>query len=185
MPFDHQQVDHLELVEEVDLVLQALLVEGLQDHVPGAVGGMAGTADRLAGDVVGVPAEGTLRDLAFRGAVEGQPHVLQLVDRLDRLVAHELDRVLVAQVVGALDGVIGVPFGVVFFLAAERRADAALGGAGVRAGGVELADDGGLGRLGGIQPCHQTCAAGTHHDDFKLMCFHWAAPMRSGSCKCR
>ena len=34
------------LVEEVDVVLDALLVERLDDHVAGAVGGVAGAADR-------------------------------------------------------------------------------------------------------------------------------------------
>ena len=49
---------HLELVEEVDLVLETLLVQGLEDHVAGAVGGVAGAVDRLAVRVlrVGCPA---------------------------------------------------------------------------------------------------------------------------------
>ena len=38
---DDEQVDDMVLVEELDLVLDALLVQRLQDHVPGAVGGEA------------------------------------------------------------------------------------------------------------------------------------------------
>ena len=53
--------------KNVTLLLDALLVEGLQDHVAGAVGGVAGPAHRLLGDVVGVPAEGALGDLALPG----------------------------------------------------------------------------------------------------------------------
>ena len=33
-----EQVEHLEFVEELDVVLDALLVEGVEDHVAGAVG---------------------------------------------------------------------------------------------------------------------------------------------------
>src|SRR5215211_77678 len=33
-----QQVEDVELIEKVDLVLDPLLIERLQDHVPGAVG---------------------------------------------------------------------------------------------------------------------------------------------------
>ena len=105
--------------------------------------------------------------------------MLQLVDGRDGLEAHELDGVLVAQVVGTLDRVIGVPFGVVLLLAAQRRADPALGSPGVRAGRVELADHGGLGGLGGVQSGHQTRSSAANHDHFKLMRFHQPFPKRS------
>ena len=61
-----QQIQHLEFIEEIDMVLDALLVEGLQDHVPGAVGRIAGTRHRFAGDIVGMPAKGTLCDAPIR-----------------------------------------------------------------------------------------------------------------------
>jgi hypothetical protein len=38
----HDQIHHLELVEKGHLVLDALLVKGLQDHVTGAIGRIAG-----------------------------------------------------------------------------------------------------------------------------------------------
>ena len=79
-----------------------------------------------------MPAKIALGDLAVGGAVEGQSHVLQLINRGNRLLAHELDRVLVAQVVAAFDGIEGVPLGAIRFFAAQRGADAPLGGAGVR-----------------------------------------------------
>ena len=52
----------------------------------------------------------------------------------------DLDRVLVADVVGALDGVEGVRLGGVLGGVAERRVDAALGRARMAAGRVELRD---------------------------------------------
>ena len=114
-------------------------------------------------------AEAALGDLAVRRAVEGQAHVLQVVDRLDGLAAHDLDGVLVGQVVAALDGVEHVPLPVVLLEVAERRADAALGGAGVRAGRVELAEDGDVGLAGHLHGGHQARAAGPDDHGVKLV----------------
>ncbi len=164
-----QQVEHLELVEEVDLVLQALLVEGLQDHMPGAVGGVAGAVHRLAGHVVGVPAKGPLRDLPFGRAVEREAHVLELEHGIDGLIAHELDGILIAEIIGALDRIIGVPLRLVFLQVAEGGADAALRGAGVGTRGVELADDSGLGVAGSVEARHQARASGPDDDNFKFV----------------
>ena len=84
-PLAHQQVEHVELVEEADVALHALLVEGLQDHVPGAVRCVAGALHRGLAVVARVAAEPALVDLAVRRAVERQPPVLQLVDGVDGL----------------------------------------------------------------------------------------------------
>ena len=67
------------------------------------------------------------------------PEVLEVEQLLGRLAAHDLDRVLVAQVVRALDGVEGVRLPGV--LRVERRVDAALGRVRVRAHRVDLGDD--------------------------------------------
>ena len=63
----------------------------------------------------------------------------RLQQLLGRLAAHDLDRVLVAEVVRALDGVEGVRLPRVALV--ERGVDPALRGVGVRAHGVDLADD--------------------------------------------
>src|SRR4030095_11116051 len=113
----------------------------LEDHVAGAVGGEAGAANGPGAVVVGVAAEAPLVDLAVGGAVERHPHVLQVVDGLDRLPAHDLGRVLVDQVVAALDGVEGMPLPVVLFDIGQGGAHATLGRAGVGTGRVQLGDD--------------------------------------------
>ena len=71
--------------------------------------------------------------------------MLELVDVAGRLAAEDLDRVLVAEVVGALDRVERVDVGVVLGCVSERRVDAALGRAGVASRRVELRDDGDIG----------------------------------------
>ena len=138
-------VEHVELVEEVDAEPDAVLEQRLQDHVAGAVGGVAGAADRRLAVVAGVAAEAALVDLALGRAVERQAHVLEVDDRVDGLLREDLGRVLVDEVVAALDGVEGVPLPAVLLDVGERRGHAALRRARVGAGGVELRDDGGLG----------------------------------------
>src|SRR6185369_6664802 len=75
---------------------------------------------------------------AVRRAVERHAEVLELVNGFVGLAAHEFDRVLVAQVVRALDGIEHVPVPVVVAVVSERRGDAALRGYCVRARGKNL-----------------------------------------------
>jgi hypothetical protein len=106
----------------------------VDEHVTGDVGGV-GRA-RLAGC-----AERALRDAAVLGAREDRPPVLELVDVVRRLGAEDLDRVLVTQVVGALDGVEGVLLGIVLRGIPKRGIDPALGRAGVASHRVDLRDE--------------------------------------------
>ena len=87
------------------------------------------------------------------------------IDRLDRLARQDLGRVLVDEVVAALDGVVHVPLPVVLFLVAQRGADAALGRAGVRPRGVELGQHGRLDAVAReLERRPQAGAAGTDDD---------------------
>ena len=160
-----QQRQHLELVEEQHVVLQALLVEGVQQHVAGDVLGEAGARRRVA-------AEGALVDAAVLGAREGDPHVLELVDGLQRLVDEALDDVLVGQVVAALDGVEHVGFQRVLGHVGQGGGDAALRPARVRARRVDLADHGGgQAALGHLQGGAQAGQAGADDDGVDLVVF--------------
>ena len=114
----------------------------------------------------GHAAEGALVDLAFLGARERHAVMLELDDRRACLAAHVLDRVLVAQPVRALDGVVHVPAPVVLAHVAERGADAALRGDRVAAGGEHLGDAGGLqALLGQAEGGPQAGTAGADDDD--------------------
>ena len=79
-------------------------------------------------------AEGPLIDEPILGARKRHAVVLQLDDRGRRLLAHELDGVLVAQPIGPFDRVIHMPAPIVLAHVAERRRDAALRRHGVAAG---------------------------------------------------
>ncbi len=64
----HQQVDGEILDEEGRVVLQRLLVQGMQDGVPGAVGRRAGALRGAFAEVRGHATEGALVDSAVIGA---------------------------------------------------------------------------------------------------------------------
>ena len=113
-------------------VLHQLLVEHVHDRLAGDVGDVVGAGG-------GGAAEGAGAELAFLVAVEGDAEVLEVEDLLGRLAGHDFDRVLVAEVVGALDRVEGVRLPGV--AGVERGVDPALRGVGVRAHRVDLADD--------------------------------------------
>ena len=102
---------------------------------------MAGDVGRVGRARLAGGAERALRDPPVLGAREDRAPVLELVDVVRRLVAEDLDRVLVAEVVGALDRVEGVLLGVVLGRVPERRVDPALGRAGVAANRVDLGDE--------------------------------------------
>ena len=124
------------LLVDLDAALETLLVERVQDDEARDVG-------RVGGPRVAGAAERPLGDRAVVVAAEGAAHVLELDQVARRLAGHDLDRVLVAEVVGALDGVEHVRFpGVVV---AEGAVDAALGAAGVAAHRVDLGDEGHVG----------------------------------------
>ena len=139
------QVEREVFDKELDVVLQALLIERMQQRVAGAVCCGAGPVGRgpLA-EFRHVAAERTLVDLAVLGATERHAEMLELVHGGDRLAAQVLDRVLVAQPVRPLHGVVHMPAPVVLAHVAQRGADAALCRHGVAAGREYLGDAGGL-----------------------------------------
>jgi hypothetical protein len=175
-----EEIEHVELVEEIDLVLDPLLVERLQDHVPGAVGGVTGALDRAFAEVPGVPAKPALVHAAVRRAIERQAHVLELEHRVDSFAGKHLRRVLVDEIVATLDGVEHVPLPVIFLDIPEGRADTALGRAGVRARWVELADDRDIGLAGHLDSRHQAGAAGADDDRVVAVVCHGAPPCDDG-----
>ena len=148
-----------------DVALHELLVEHLDQHVAGDVGRVDGA--RRAGG-----AERALRELAVVAPREERAPVLELVDVAGRLAGEDLDRVLVAEVVGALDGVEGVDLRRVLGGVPERRVDAALGGAGMAARRVQLRDHADVRAcVVGLDGCAHARAAGADDQDV-VGCFH-------------
>ncbi len=178
------QVDHMVLVEEGHPLLDALLIEGLKDHVSGPVGRVAGPHDRDSrlGSLgtrrrrwvvfrvgLGVAAEPALRDPALGRAVEWQAHVLQVVDALDRLSAEDLGGGLVDQEVASLDRIVGVVLPRVVLEVGERRGDPSLRRPGVRPCGIELAHHRRAHAPARLQGRHQARPAGPHDHAIKSM----------------
>ena len=166
----HDQVEGEELDKELRLVLQRLLIERVQYGMAGAVGRRAGALHRGLAEVAHVAAEGALIDAAVLGARERHAEVFQFVHRRNGLAAHVFDGVLVAEPVGALDGVVHVPLPLVLGHVAERRANPALGGDGVGTGGKDLGQAGGLQAFGhGAEGGAQAGAAGADNDNIVIV----------------
>ena len=111
-----------------------LAVERVQHGVAGAVGGGAGAlGGRAFAEFRRHAAERALIDAAVLGARERHAVVLEFVDGFRRVAAEIFDRVLIAEPVGALDGVVHVPAPIVGAHVAERGRDATLRRDGVRA----------------------------------------------------
>jgi len=95
--------------------------------------------------------------------------VFEVVDGLGCHAAKELDGVLVAQVVRALDGVVHVPEPVVLAHVAQRSADATLGRDGMRTRGEHLRQHGDFqAGFGQLQGRAHAGTAGTHDDRIEL-----------------
>ena len=82
-------------LKKLHLVLDRLLIHRLQDHMAGAVSGIARAAHWPLAEVARVAAEAALVDLAVRGAVERQTPMLQVIDRVDRLARQHLAGILI------------------------------------------------------------------------------------------
>ena len=72
--------------------LMALLVHRLEDHVSGAVGGVAGAAHRSLAVVARVPTKATLVNAPVGGAVERQAAMLKFIDGVNGLAGQNLRR---------------------------------------------------------------------------------------------
>src|SRR5690606_27077166 len=115
--------------------------------------------------VLRLTAERTLIDAALLGTGERQPHVLQFEHRFGSYGTHVFDGVLVADVIGTLDGIVHVPAPVIVRVGrSDGAGDATLGGNGVRPGREHLGDHGSLVATLGQLQCG-THASTTATDD--------------------
>ena len=161
----HERGDEPLLVAvDLRVELHQLLVEHVQQRLAGDVGDVV----RARG---GGAAERARAELALGVAVERDAAVLEPEHLAGRLAAHDLDRVLVAEVVRALDRVERVRLPRV--VGVERGVDAARGRVGVRADRMDLGHDGhGRPGLGGREGGPLAGESGA--DDQDVMCGHGA-----------
>ena len=160
----HNEVEGEVLDEELGIVLQGLLIQGMQHGVAGAGGCRAGALRDALAVVGGHAAERALIDLALLRARERYPVMLELDHRRGRHLAHELDGILIAQPVGAFHGVIHVPAPVILAHVAECGGNTALRGDRVTARGEHLGQaGGGESGLRQTERRAQSGAAGSNH----------------------
>ena len=173
-PVFHDQIDGEEFDKEFGLVTQRLAIQRVQHRMAGAVGRRAGALRRRPlAKVGGHAAERTLIDTAILGARERHAPMLEFVHGGRRIAAEIFDRILIAEPIRPLDGVVHVPFPIVRPHIGERRRDAALRSDGVRASWKDLADTGrAQPRLGTADGCPQSGAPCPNDDDIERMIGH-------------
>ena len=142
-----------ELLVHLHAVLEQLLVHHVQQHVARDVGRVGGARRPAAPN-----GRWAMRPSGQREKIAPMCSSSKMSPR--RLLAHDRDRVLVAEVVGALDRVVGVALGVVLGGVAERGVDAALRRARVGAHRVQLGDDGDVGAAARSPRPRRACRRG-------------------------
>ena len=165
----HDQIQREIFDEEVGVVLQALLVERVKHGVTGTVGGGAGALDRGArAHILHVTTKRALVDRAVVVAAERHAGMFELDHRRRGLTHHIFDRVLVAEPVGTLDGIVHVPRPVIGRVVAQAGGNSALRRHGMAARREDFGDAGGLEALLGA--AHRRAQArSTRADDDRVI----------------
>jgi hypothetical protein len=136
-----EHVHNLVLIKKLDIAFDALLVERLQNHVTGTVGGVARAVYRPLAKMVRMPAKPSLGDLAVVKTAEGKSAIFQIVHRTHRVLGKDLCRVLVHQVVTTFHRVKGVPLRAVLLHVTKGCTNSTLGGAGMTPLGIQFTDN--------------------------------------------
>ena len=150
--------------------------QGLQDHVTGSVSCIAGAPNRSLAVVAGVATKAALINSALGCAVEGEPHFLEVKNRIDCFFAHDFGSILVNQIVATLDRVECVPLPVIFFDICQRSTHATLGSTGVGSRGVKLGENGGARPRSGLKSRPHASATRANYHNIVNMCLHVILP---------
>jgi hypothetical protein len=135
-------IQDIELIEKRDIVLDALLVQSLENHMARAICGIAGAAYGCLAEVSGVTSESSLINQAVGSSAERQAAVFKVIDSPDGIICQNDSRILICQVVAAFDRIKGVPLGSVLFQIAQSSSDPALSRSGMGAHRMELGQHG-------------------------------------------
>ena len=129
------------LAVEFHVMPETLIVKGIEHYPSRVIGRVAGPFDGPLTVLPGVASEIPLGDPSFGGAAERDAHMFQLVDCPRRISHHDLDGILITQVIAALDRIEEMPLPLILFLVAEGGGDASLGRPRMGTGGQYLAHD--------------------------------------------
>jgi hypothetical protein len=146
----------MKLVKKLNIVFNALLKQGLQDHMARSVGSVAGSFYRGLAEITRVPAKPALINPPVCSAAERQTPVLKIVHSLNSLFGHKDCCLLIDEVIPSFNRIEGMPLGFVFFDVSQCRPDTALSGTGMRADRIQFGQNGGFCLLtcfqGSVQP---------------------------------
>ena len=162
----HNQIEREIFDEEIRIIFQALLIQAVQHRVTGPVGRCGSTLNgRALTHILHMAAKGALINCAVCVAAKRNAGMLKLVHRSRRFTHHIFDRVLVAQPVGPLYGVVHVPGPMVRRVVTQRRRNSALRRNSMRTGWKNLRDTGCFQTgFSAAHCCAQARAAGSNNN---------------------
>ena len=163
----HDEVDGKIFDVEFRIVAQRLAIKRMQHRMACTVGRRAGALGDTFTEIRGHATERTLIDLAFFRTAEGHAEMLELINGGRRMTAEIFNRVLVAEPVGTLDGVIHMPAPIVRTHVTQRSGNTALGRNRMTARRENLGDIRGLQPLFNATQCGAKTGA-TRPDDNRV-----------------
>src|SRR5450755_1792394 len=166
----HDEIDHEIFDEKRRAMADRLLIQRMQHRMSGAIGCRAGALRNALTEVSRHAAERTLIDAAVIGARKRHTVMLKLDDCARRLLAHELDGILITQPIRTFDGVVHVPAPIILTHIAKGCADTALCRDRMAARRKEFRHAcRGKSRLGEPEGGAQARTSGTDHNDVVAM----------------
>jgi hypothetical protein len=110
-----------------------------------------------------VASEVPLSDLSFRGAAEWDTHMLQLINGPGGIFDHDLDSILIAQIIASLYGIKKIPFPVVLFFVTKGSSDSPLSDSRMRPRRKNFTHNGHIGLVSHLHSGSKPCQARSYY----------------------
>src|SRR4030067_1068079 len=118
--------------------------------------------------IAGVTAEVSLGDPSFGGPAEGNPHMFEFINRPVSILDHDLNGILIAEVVASFHRIEEMPFPPVLFFISKRGGNPALRRARMGTRGKDLAHHSHRGLIHALPSRPKACQTCSNDEDINL-----------------
>src|SRR4030067_1613050 len=147
---------------------QALIEEGIENDPSCSVRCIASPLDRSFPIISGMASEVPLGNLSLYRTAKRNAHMLQFINDPRGIPDHDLDGILIAEIIASLDGIEEMPFPLILFLIPQRCGNPALGSPRMRTSRKNLAHHRHIGLAHTLHCCPKSCQTRSHNDDIVL-----------------